>query len=439
MNTESVHVHKAALNVPANSKSYGEGSSVYLRVLKDNGGGKFTVAFGGNRFLLNSEIPLKPGDSFLAKIQIQGNKIFLVREASDTGGKLASLKPIGEALAALFDENGNITEPQLSSYFEKLGLAPDSVNYFLFQTLKSLSLPFSRELMWKARKIALRFEEKQKGSGVAAGKAYLSLVQKGIEPGIEEIEEFLGGGDSGYSGGSGSGTEDSSAGAESHDGTSFESGTVLEPAKLFAAFFNSLSELQSSGKSYSGGTSASPSASPSAGALAGQVAAPSAVSSEVFQTGLLTLFNHSGFSRKALSPCASWIKIPVEYSFGGGKGNAGAAVGTAGECGDGKVSGGEACGLEAGGCKKIKGDIMLYLRPDEKKVEKICGNVTFFEKNYKFVVLLNNSVKKIILNEEFDFPSFKESFPDWEVSCGSEEDFAFPSGEESVILVDGRV
>ncbi len=412
MNTESVHVHKAALNVQANSKSYGEGSSVYLRVLKDNGGGKFTVAFGGNRFLLNSEIPLKPGDSFLAKIQIQGNKIFLVREASDTGGKLASLKPIGEALAALFDENGNITEPQLSSYFEKLGLAPDSVNYFLFQTLKSLSLPFSRELMWKARKIALRFEEKQKGSGVAAGKAYLSLVQKGIEPGIEEIEEFSGGGDSGYSGGSGSGTEDSSDGGESHDGNSFESGTVLEPAKLFAAFFNSLSELQPSGKSYSGGTSASPSASPSAGVFAGQIAAPSASPSASpsagFQTGLLTLFNHSGFSRKALSPCASWIKIPVEYSFGGG-------------------------------CKKIKGNIMLYLRPDEKKVEKICGNVTFFEKNYKFVVLLNNSVKKIILNEEFDFPSFKESFPNWEVSCGSEEDFAFPSGEESVILVDGRV
>ncbi len=427
MNTQSVSVHKAALNVQANSKSYGEGSSVYLRVLKDNGGGKFTVGFGGNRFLISSQLSLKEGEAFLARIKVDGQKVFLVREMEQ-----GVQKPVGQAISALFDSKGNILEGALSSYFEKLGLAPDSFNYYLFQTLKSLSIPFSKNLFRKARLIASHFP----GRELAAGKAFLALQQKGLEAGIEEVRFFLDDGDFEDSGdfeeggnfkdrgglGAGGKFED---GGESEAGGNFKgkensegSGEFIDQEKsdniffaeagadreaaLFKEFFTSLSSLDFIKKS-----------------------------------GLLSLFNHSGFG-KSLSANGSWIKIPVEYSLGPVAEPVTQPVA-------GPVTGSSAESVTRSSAESVtgpvtaKGSVFLFLNPQEKKVKKISASVNFFEKNYKFVVLLNNNETRVILNEEFDLLSFKKNFPEWKVRAGSDEEFDFPSGEESLILVDGRV
>ena len=455
MNTQSVSVHKAALNVQANSKSYGEGSSVYLKVLKDNGGGKFTVGFGGNRFLISSELSLKEGDAFLARIKLDGQKVFLVREVEK-----GLTKPLGQALTALFDSKGNILEGALSSYFEKLGLAPDSFNYYLFQTLKSLSIPFSRNLFRKARLIAGHFP----GRELAAGKAFLVLQQKGLDAGIEEVRFFLDGGDSGDE--SNSAGENFEQGGEFAEKESFESGGEFEEDADFEQDGDSSfdsgggsdgnSGLESGGKADSDGDSGGDTAEEGNSLDASTETSAQKSDSEatlfkkfflslssldsVKKAGLLSLFNHSGFG-KSLSANGSWIKIPVEYSLPPSSDSSSQSVSKTEEGASSleNQNSQSMTGQDKSKPAAIKGSVFLFLHPQEQKVKKICASVNFFEKNYKFVVLLNNNETRVILNEEFDLSSFKQNFPEWKVSAGSGEEFDFPSGDESLILVDGRV
>ena len=452
MNTQSVSVHKAALNVQANSKSYDEGSSVYLRVLKDNGGGKFTVGFGGNRFLISSQLSLKEGESFLARIKVDGQKVFLVREMEQ-----GVQKPVGQAISALFDSKGNILEGALSSYFEKLGLAPDSFNYYLFQTLKSLSIPFSRNLFRKARLIASHFP----GRELAAGKAFLALQQKGLEAGIEEVRFFLDGGDFEDSGDfeEGGNFKDGGglgAGGKFEDGGESEADGTFEGQGEFGDHENSGGSGEFIGQEKSDNIFFAEAGADREAALFKEFFTSLSSLDFIKKSGLLSLFNHSGFG-KSLSANGSWIKIPVEYSVGAQEGGAfpnfskmpaseyheeGGLWSSAQNISEIPAEENQAAKFD-GKIKSlprtIKGSVFLFLNPQEKKVKKISASVNFFEKNYKFVVLLNNNETRVILNEEFDLLSFKKNFPEWKVRAGSDEEFDFPSGEESLILVDGRV
>ena len=427
MNTQSVSVHKAALNVQANSKSYGEGSSVYLRVLKDNGGGKFTVGFGGNRFLISSQLSLKEGETFLARIKVDGQKVFLVREMEQ-----GVQKPVGQAISALFDSKGNILEGALSSYFEKLGLAPDSFNYYLFQTLKSLSIPFSRNLFRKARLIASHFPDRE----LAAGKAFLALQQKGLEAGIEEVRFFLDGGDFEDSGDFEEGGNFKDGGGLGAGGK-FEDGGESEAGGNFKGHENSEGSGKFIGQEKSDNIFFAEAGTDREAALFKEFFTSLSSLDFIKKSGLLSLFNHSGFG-KSLSANGSWIKIPVEYSLGPVAGPVTESVTRpSAEPVAGPVTGPSAEPVT--GPVTAKGSVFLFLNPQEKKVKKISASVNFFEKNYKFVVLLNNNETRVILNEEFDLLSFKKNFPEWKVRAGSDEEFDFPSGEESLILVDGRV
>ncbi|MCR5401594.1 MAG: hypothetical protein K6E78_08375 [Treponema sp.] len=459
MNTQSVSVHKAALNVQANSKSYGEGSSVYLRVLKDNGGGKFTVGFGGNRFLISSQLSLKEGEAFLARIKVDGQKVFLVREMEQ-----GVQKPVGQAISALFDSKGNILEGALSSYFEKLGLAPDSFNYYLFQTLKSLSIPFSRNLFRKARLIASHFP----GRELAAGKAFLALQQKGLEAGIEEVRFFLDGGDFEDSGNFEEGGNFKDGGGLGAGGK-FEDGGGSEAGGNFKGHENSEGSGEFIGQENSDNIFFAEAGADREAALFKEFFTSLSSLDFIKKSGLLSLFNHSGFG-KSLSANGSWIKIPVEYSVGVQEGGPWTSAQNISEIAaeenlpakfDGKIKSlpagpvtkpvagpvtGQLTGPSAESVTRpstepvtAKGSVFLFLNPQEKKVKKISASVNFFEKNYKFVVLLNNNETRVILNEEFDLLSFKKNFPEWKVRAGSDEEFDFPSGEESLILVDGRV
>ena len=81
MNDNSVVVHSTALSNAVSQKSFGEGSSVFVRVLKNNGGNSYTVSFGGGRFAIRSEVPLAEGSSFRATIHLDGETVRLVRQA----------------------------------------------------------------------------------------------------------------------------------------------------------------------------------------------------------------------------------------------------------------------------------------------------------------------------------------------------------------------
>lgn len=409
MNTESVHVHKTALNVPAFQKSYGEGSSVWVRVLKNNGGGKFTVSFGGDRFLISSEIPLKEGEAFSARIKLDGSHITLMREL-ESGVQKAT----AETLRGLFDSEGRIVDAQLASYFEKLGMFPDSLNYSLFQTLKSLSLPFSHATFLKARKLAAKFP----GNQVEAGKAALVLIEKGIEPDEDSVSAILygdGDGEGGASGDSASGGSDgdSAGGGAANGGNRNDFGDTSRDGSSREGASGGTSQDESGDTSTANSTSSS---GDTASALFKDFFSSLFLISEKegSKKGPLALFNHSGFKKGAISSCGSWIKIPLEYQM-----------------------------KKDGALLTILGEVRLFLDYNQKKVQKICGSVKFFEKNYKFVVLLNNrenkGTEKILLNEEFDIHSFRKNFPGLQAEYATDDDFLFFSDEKKIVLVDGKV
>ncbi|MCI6983725.1 MAG: hypothetical protein MR917_05855, partial [Treponema porcinum] len=123
MNDNSVVVHSTALSNAVSQKSFGEGSSVFVRVLKNNGGNSYTVSFAGGRFAIRSEVPLAEGSSFRATIHLDGETVQLVRQADVSSSDDAFRK-----MTVQFDAAGNIQNPALAAYFKKLGLVPDSLS-----------------------------------------------------------------------------------------------------------------------------------------------------------------------------------------------------------------------------------------------------------------------------------------------------------------------
>ena len=73
----NVIVQTAALVNGNANRSLSEGSSVYVRVIKNNGNNSFTVAFAGGRYNIKSELPLNPETDFLTTVKFYAVKIIL--------------------------------------------------------------------------------------------------------------------------------------------------------------------------------------------------------------------------------------------------------------------------------------------------------------------------------------------------------------------------
>ena len=146
MNDNSVVVHSTALSNAVSQKSFGEGSSVFVRVLKNNGGNSYTVSFGGGRFAIRSEVPLAEGSSFRATIHLYGETVRLVRQSDVSSSDGAFRK-----MTVQFDAAGNIQNPALAAYFKKLGLVPDGLSCALFAQMKLLGVKFDAAAFSRAR------------------------------------------------------------------------------------------------------------------------------------------------------------------------------------------------------------------------------------------------------------------------------------------------
>lgn len=354
-----------AQNASSNERRLGEGDSVYVKVIKNLGSGKYIASLEGKIFSITSEISLSEGESFLSKIKIENNKILLVQQLENGIFKTAL-----ENANGIFDQNGKITNPEIIKYFEKLGLFPDFVNYSLFQTLKSLGLNFSLQFFSKARQIASKF----KGKEAEAAKIAMILIQKGIEPSEENVRSILFDSESDFS--------EPENNFENEEKLSLRS-EKKENENLENQIFSVLKNFFDS-------------------ILKGE-------NTKNNRLGKLTLFNHSGFSKKGIFSSGSWIKVPFEFDF-----------------------------MKNDKKNVAFGDFFLFLSSEESKLKKIAVKLNFFEKMYKFVILLNDSSGKILVNENFDVSNLKKAFPDFDfeysVLLSGEE---FPIDEESLKIVDG--
>lgn len=251
----SVVVHSAALTPGNNAKALREGSSVYVRVLKNNGNGSYKVSFAGGSFDIRSSVPLEVGSSFKAGISLAGSRVILKMQGADILLDSSKLYK----LPVIFDSEGRITNPKIIQYFANLGLYPDELSYELFNLTKDTGSRFDREIISKARILGMKFKGREKK---AASAAFI-LMQKGIVPDSEMVEALM---------------EDE---GENLSLDSEKAGDGKAASNSFADFFEEIFCCR--------GT-------------------------ENYKSGLLTLFNHLGFKKETAS-FGNWIKVPFDFKY----------------------------------------------------------------------------------------------------------------------------
>ncbi len=154
-----------------------EGSSVLVRIIADRGGGKYEGSVAGVRVQLSSSKALQPGQSFVATVGIKNGSIVITPK--DT-----SLAAASSEIALAFNE---ISDSQLFSLLESLGLPADNLSSSILKSFKQMGLKMDSALADKIRNLALRFSGKEK----SAAEILSLLAEKGLEADEAEIKQLL--------------------------------------------------------------------------------------------------------------------------------------------------------------------------------------------------------------------------------------------------------
>ena len=263
MKTDVV-VHSTALTNGSVKRTLSEGSSVYVRIIKKDGNNSYTAAFGGGRFSIKSELPLKPGTGFFTTIRLENNRIVLQQQNVKMIVQDAGFQKINSDL----DMTGKILNPKLIAYFEKMGLIPDEITLSVYNQMRNLEVRFERSAFIKARAIGLKFKGREK---VAAVTAYI-LEQKGMAATEDAVSEIL------------DGNENMAFGFGE---TPFFNRQDSNPAR---EFFKKIFECTDFSDS---------------------------------KAGLLAMFNHTGFNCDGIQSKSNWIKIPFTFTSSEGEENSG--------------------------------------------------------------------------------------------------------------------
>lgn len=157
-----------------------------MRILKQTSPNTYIASFAGGRFSLTSDIPLKAGSKFAAKIFVSGSRLNLVMTggAEKNAGVAAENSKAGGPVQLV-----STLTPEISELLLSLGIPADTVSKTLMQTLVSLGVKFNLEKLNKARAVAGRFPGREN----VAAEAALVLLDKGIEPSFESVQKMLGG------------------------------------------------------------------------------------------------------------------------------------------------------------------------------------------------------------------------------------------------------
>lgn len=163
-------------------KSVREGDFLFVRILQNQGGGKYLASFAGGRFFVKSDFPLKVGETFRAQVKIVNGKFFLLPQTGS--GKISGANAISV-------QNFNFQSPEASAFLASLGLPADGVSQKILQFLMQNGARLDSALMKKARRLAAKFA----GREIDAAESAILLEQKGFDSDdfLEEIMELLGG------------------------------------------------------------------------------------------------------------------------------------------------------------------------------------------------------------------------------------------------------
>ncbi|MBD5434555.1 MAG: hypothetical protein HDR35_09755 [Treponema sp.] len=163
-------------------RSVREGDFLFVRILQNQGGGKYLASFAGGRFFVKSDFPLKTGETFRAQVKIVNGKFFLLPK--NGSGKISGANAISV-------QNFNFQSPEASAFLASLGLPADGISQKILQFLMQSGARLDPALMKKARRLAAKFA----GREIDAAESAILLEQKGFDSDdfLEEIMELLGG------------------------------------------------------------------------------------------------------------------------------------------------------------------------------------------------------------------------------------------------------
>ena len=286
MKTDDVVLQKIALSNSIPLRTFSEGSSVFVRVIKNLGGGNYFVSLGGNRLTVKSETPLEETSTSLAKIKISGGKIMLIRQALGSFAEVSAQK-----ISANVSADG-VLSGAAAAYLKKLGLTPDALSASMLSQMQELGLSFNLDFMKRIRLLAGKFRGREK----RAAEIALALEQKGLVADKKSVLAIM----------DDSGSQDERSGMQNHRQKNFQSSAKDVPdtegeesasferlaigvfGEFFAGLFN---KTKDSGD---------------------------------IKYGHTALFNHFTACKSKTDFTKTWIRLPFEFSFtNGGKDCAG--------------------------------------------------------------------------------------------------------------------
>ena len=286
MKTNDVVLQKAALTNSLYKKSFSEGGSVFVRVIKNLGGGNYIVSLGGSRLSVRSETPLEENSSLLAKIKIFGEKIMLIRQPVGNFAEVSAQK-----ISANVSADG-VLSGTAAAYLKRIGLTPDSLSVSMLSQMQELGLSFNIDFMNRIRLLAQKFKGREK----RAAEIALALEQKGLTADENIVLSLMDGEDfqnaqnemqkNRQNDFHSSSKEESETGDEKT--ASFEQIAIGVFKEFFAGLFNKTSY------------------------------------SKEIKYGAAALFNHFSACKSKTDFIKTWIHLPFEFSFtNGGKDCAG--------------------------------------------------------------------------------------------------------------------
>ena len=159
--------------VKAIPKFLKNGDSALVRVIADKGNGRYEGFVSGVKVSFSSAHPLRPGSSFLAKVQLNQNTIVLIpKDNTEIQQK--------EGVTTL-------KLSQVAGLLQDLGLVPDNISLALVQSAKQMEMKIDPSLLSKIRNMLVRMGNKSR----FAGELALLLAEKGINANESELLELI--------------------------------------------------------------------------------------------------------------------------------------------------------------------------------------------------------------------------------------------------------
>ena len=159
--------------VKAIPKFLKNGDSALVRVIADKGNGRYEGFVSGVKVSFSSAHPLRPGSSFLAKVQLNQNTIVLIpKDNTEIQQK--------EGVTTL-------KLSQVAGLLQELGLVPDNISFALVQSAKQMEMKIDPSLLSKIRNMLVRMGNKSR----FAGELALLLAEKGINANESELLELI--------------------------------------------------------------------------------------------------------------------------------------------------------------------------------------------------------------------------------------------------------